>query len=180
MKKTLVATLLAVMLLCVAAAPAFAQVTDWYSACPNGKPLNVRAYPSKESECLGKIPYGDKVGVDHITDGWAMIVWGSRDAWVQSSLLSKYYPGKQPANPTSSASYKSFKFTDYTATVKPLRTTGSVTLYWNPSTEGTKLGLLHNGDEVSVLAATKTWAQVYDEASNKCGFVLLKYLVRED
>ncbi|MCQ2457316.1 MAG: SH3 domain-containing protein [Clostridia bacterium] len=181
MKKSLVAALLVAVLLCVAVAPAFAKVTDWYSACPNGKPLNVREYPSKEAKILAKIPYGEKVGVDHIVNGWAMIVWGSQDAWVQSSLLSKYYPGKKPVNPqVGSANYKSFKFTDYAATVKPARTTGTVTLYWNPSTDGTKLGVLHNGDEVTVLAQTSTWAQVYVEDENKCGFMLVKYLVKED
>ena len=181
MKKTLVAALLVAVLLCMAIAPAFAVVKDWYSACPNGKPLNVRKYPTKESECIGKIPYGDIVGVDHITNGWAMIVWGSVDGWVQASLLSKTYPGKKPVNPTSNTtSYKSFKFTDYTATVKPSRTTGTVTLYWVPSTEGTKLGLLHSGSEVNVLAETKTWAQVFDPEENKCGFVLQKYLVKAE
>lgn len=179
MKKTLVALLLVTVLLCTAIVPAFA-VTDWYSACPNRKPLNVRQYPSKNSEKIGSIPYGNKVGVDHITDGWAMIVWGSVDGWVQTSLLSKSKPSnKKPTNNTSSASYKSFKFTDYAATVKPARTTGSVTYYWNPSTSGTKLGLLYSGDAVQVLAQTNTWAQVFVPEENKCGFVLTKYLVKE-
>lgn len=180
MKKSLVAILLLVTILVVSIAPAFA-VTIWYSCCPNGKPLNVREYPTKDSKCVGTIPYGEKVGVDHIANGWACIVHGSRDAYVQAGLLSKTYPGTKPKNPTgSTASFKSFKFTDYSAYVKPARATGTVTLYWTPSTSGAKMSVLHNGDQVSVLAQTNTWAQVYDAEDNKCGFVLKKYLEKDE
>lgn len=180
MKKVLAALLLAAMLTMMLA-PAFA-VSTYYSACRNGKPLNVREYPTKDSAKLGSIKYGDVVGVDHISNGWAMIVWGSRDAYVQANLLSKQYPGTKPpktsGNTGSSASYKNFVFTDYTAVVTPSRNTGSVVVYWNPNTSGSKMGILHNDDIVRVLAQTNTWAQVYCEDTNMCGFVLKKYIVK--
>ena len=181
LRKVLAVMLLAVLLTMVAA-PAFAYTT-YYSACRNGKALNVREYPSKESAAIGKIPYGEVVAVEYISDGWATIVWGSYgDAYVQASLLSRTYPGTKPSgsssssSSTSSTSYKNFVFTDYHASIVPTRSTGTVTMYWTPSTKGTKMTLLSNGDEVQVLAQTNNWAQVYCEDVNMCGFVQRKFV----
>lgn len=184
-KKALVSLLLAAILSVTLFVTAFA--TTYYSACPNGKPLNIRDQPNKNSKIIWTIPYGDKVYVGKIRNGWAELNGGPcAGYYVQASLLSKKYPGTKPApkkkteNTGSSASYKSFKLTDYNATINSGRATGTVSVYWNPNTSGVRLMNLHNDDEVRVIAQTANWAQVFCSDGPFCGYVLRKYLVKDE
>ena len=66
----------------------------------------------------------------------------------------------------------------YTAAVCPSTPTGFVNLRWAPSKNASIEGVRHSGDTLTVLAENTYWAQVYDEETNTCGFMLKSFLKR--
>ena len=75
--KKVISLMLSVMLLMllVSAAIAENQGTNYYVYTMNGKSLNVRSSMSTkdDSNVIGTLPYGKKVIINGVKDGWAMI-----------------------------------------------------------------------------------------------------------
>ena len=116
MKKRIVPILLAVVLLTAALIPlATASGTVKYVSTRNGKPLNVRSWPSVSSSLLGTIPNGQAVTVENYTTDytWAVITFNGQKAYVMTQYLmdggtpEPVYP-TPTVTPAPSASSPSF------------------------------------------------------------------------
>ena len=67
----------------------------------------------------------------------------------------------------------------YYVTVRPSTLSGYVNLRWAPSKSAAMKGVRYYGDELRVIAENKTWAQVVDDATNECGFIMKSLIERE-
>jgi uncharacterized protein YgiM (DUF1202 family) len=165
-----------------------------YSACGNGKPLNVRSGPGKNYEVIGSIPYGNEVPIDHdCGNGWYEIVWGSVPGFVMGSLTSRSYPGpyvapekKDPKEQetTSDPGYndvfsKAKLVAPYAVTLKATKNSkGVANVRWAPSKAATLLKAYPDGTQVQVIAELDKWYQVSDPSSGAVGFVNTAYVTK--
>ena len=169
-------------------------IYDAYSCCSNGKPLNVRSGPGKEYPCIGSIPYGQMVGVDHdLGNGWSELIWGSVPGYAMTSLMSRtdpgpYDPSKHQSKKTStdtsgeSALNKIFKqarfVSPYTVTLKGSRGSGTVNVRWAPSKNSTLIEAYPAGTTMQVIAELGDWSQIVDPITGVTGFAMGKFLFR--
>ena len=118
--------------------------------------------------------------------------WG----WVYSRYLSATKPPKVEEN--SSKNHSSSKnntsnntaqvnvfagmkaVTHYMVVVRPSTPTGYVNLRWAPSKEAKIRTTRYNGDSLRVIAENKSWAQVMDDFTGECGFMMKSFLEKED
>ena len=95
--KKVISLVLAAMLLVVfmAAAVAESQGTTMYVKTGDGDVLRVRSSMSTrdKSNIIGYLKYGQKVVIYGQKDGWAMIDYGNRTAYVMYRFLVKTQPG---------------------------------------------------------------------------------------
>ena len=108
--------------------------------------------------------------------------WG----WVYSRYLSATKPPKVSDKKTEEtkdetivesnvfAGMKSVEH--YTAVVRPSTPTTFVNLRWAPSKSAKIHATRYNGDTLRVIAENKTWAQVMDDATGECGFMMKRFL----
>lgn len=176
-------TVLLALLLALAVLPIGSgyAVTYYYVNTANHKPLNMRAGMSTDETIITTIPYGAAVGMIGICEdpAWASVYYGDNNGYVMMRYLSAQKPSADPVNPSSggeSAQYNAFAEADYYVTVTPSTPTGHVNLRWGPSKSTEIHGMYHQGDVLRVIAETKTWAQVLDEETMTCGFMLKSFL----
>ncbi len=172
---------------------ASAAIETMYVKTGNGKTLNVRDIAT--GEVIGRLNYGDRVGVTSYSGGWAFIVWGSvGDAKVMKKFLTATDPGKfeGPTNEDGTVlqdsalgsetvegmnkQYSAMKYVDsYTVLAVPANRTGTVNLRWGPS-KYTNLVMKVPADyELTVLAESKNWIMCSDPATGKICYVARKY-----
>lgn len=173
-----------ILLLCVTMVGMFmmggASAEDYYYAnTSNHKSVNMRAGMSTNDPVITTIPYGAKVGMIGICDdpAWASVYYGDNNGYVMLRYLSKKRPSASSSSSTGdTVSYKSFKDADYYVTVTPSTPTGHVNLRWGPSTSTAVHGMYYQGARLRVIAETEAWAQVLDEETMSCGFMLKSFL----
>ena len=95
--KRLISLMLSVMVLALIAFAALSeesQGTVMYVYTKNGKVLRVRSSMSKEddSNVIGSLPYGAKVIIYGVRNGWAMIDYGDTTGYIMSRFLVKKKP----------------------------------------------------------------------------------------
>ena len=66
----------------------------------------------------------------------------------------------------------------YAVVVRPSTPTTYVNLRWAPSKQAKIRTTRYNGDMLYVIAENKSWAQVMDESTGECGFMLKNFLER--
>lgn len=185
MKKRALPILLVLVLLLslVTTVSAYASSSKMYVYTSNGKSLNLRDYPSKDGNVVTTIPYGAEVSVDlsYVGSSWLHVSYKGHSGYCMSRYLTSKKPGPKPtASPTPATSlYDNFTSCYYTATVRPSSPGGYVHFRWAPSKKQKIQRDYYNGDELTVIAKNGTWAQVYDEATNSCGFMMLSFLTAE-
>ena len=187
----LLALIIAAGCLCMAGT-ASAGIQTWYVKTGNGKTLNVRDVYS--GEVIGRLNYGDPVGVERFDSTWAYIVYGSvGTAKVMRKFLVNSAPRRYvPTNPegqtlTDSAlgsttvegmnkQYSALKYvTPYTVVTVPTTRTGTVNLRWGPS-KNTNLVMKAPADyELTVLAESGNWLLCSDPATDRICYVARKY-----
>ena len=183
-------------------------IKTMYVKTDNGKDLTVHAEPNRKSNSLGKLHYGDKVGVDTAytgKKGWSMVVWGSRDGYVQTRHLTDKDPGpyhkptKPPKTPKPTKSpeqeaeelKKKQKQLDeeleseqvvapFYIAVRPSRSTGWVTFRVGPSTITTKVTSYAADKELIVVGETLNWYRARDPETNKLGYIQKELTVKLD
>ena len=153
----------------------------------NGKPLNMRAEPTTNSQIVGSLKYRTKVIVHQSENGWALVEpvdWSrSNPAYVSTQFLSYTDPGPwkgkttdEPAGPTYEdidAAVKAIKVVEpYLAVIKTTRPTNYVHLRWFPNTSARYIAKYLCDTEIEVLAESKTWAQVRIVEDGYVGFIL--------
>lgn len=172
-------------------ASALTGASMMYVNTSNGKPLNVREKPSKEAKIIGKAIHGDSILVDWSyagNDGWSRVVWGSMgDGYVMTRYLSSTKPKTKPVpqateDPQVKATAKTLNAlvneyktgkqvsSPYPVYARASRASGWVNVFWAPSTEAKKITTVPDGQELTVIAATKHWYQVKLEL-NGVGYV---------
>ena len=184
------AAVLALLMTMFAFVPTASAYYAVYSACPNGKPLNVRSGPGKNYEIIGTFKYGDAIYVNGpVGNGeWLQLNDGG---YVQASLTSKYYPGTkpdpkkqttptQPDEPTLNAIFSAaLNVVPYTVTLQATKASkGVANVRWAPSKAATLLKSYSPGAQVTVLATLGNWYQIYDPVNNIAGFVNTAYVAK--
>ena len=159
-----------------------------YSACPNGKALNVREGPGKDYFVFDSYPYRAEIWVIGETfPGWLQVEGGG---FVQASLTSRTDPGPyvppspkpQPSPKTNEPSLN--KIFDTARTVKPYIITLKATqkskkranVRWAPLKNATLLHSYDAGTEMKVIAELDKWYQVEDLETGEVGFVNTAYV----
>ena len=188
MKKTL--TLLAAALLLVAVA-ACASAQTMYVDTPNHRALNLR---NSDDQVIAQIPYRTALEIydrSYIDSERVIVEYKGREGYVYLRYLSTIRPaasgsssGSNSGSSTSSSGSGTTVFdgmkrvSPYTVSVCPSTPTSFVNMRWAPSKSAAIQGVRYNGDTLTVLAENTYWAQVYDEETNTCGFMLKSFLKR--
>ncbi|MBR6165737.1 MAG: SH3 domain-containing protein [Clostridia bacterium] len=199
--KKVISLILSVMLFVLLASAALSesQGTFMYVYTQNGKVLRVRSTmsTSNDSNVIGSLPYGAKVIIYGVRDGWAMIDYGNTTGYVMYRFLVKEQPApynpsgnpdqetKETKDPLKEAStvaqmnalIASAKFVEsYTVTVRPVRASGWVYMRWFPSRAAEAMATFGANYELTVIAELKDWYQVNDPATGKVGFIYKSYV----
>ena len=195
MKKTLlrVVCLAAVLMLVVCTCASASSYR--YVKTGNGKTVNVRSNPWKESgNVIARLPYGSLVLVYEYNANktWAYIEADNPNGgietvkgWVQASFLVKNNPGSyKPSSGTDTTTAvtladinkaaKAIKILDtpYTTVIQTKKATNYVHLRWFPNTNAVYSAAYLCDTEIEVLAESNTWAQVRIVEDGKVGFIL--------
>ncbi len=185
MKNRILVYLVLVMLL-VSMFPvmsASALIGPQYVSTSNGKGLNMRSGPSKDFDVVTTIPYAAQLSsVDYYDSAWSYVGYNGYYGYCMTRYLSSTKPSSKPtptATPKPSAStdiYKNFSQTSYYVTVRPSTPAGFVNLRWGPSKTLAVYNIYYAGYTLKVLAQNDTWAQLYDESTGICGFMMRSFL----
>jgi uncharacterized protein YraI len=184
MKKR-VLSIMVLLLLLVSLLPvvgASALIGPQYVSTSNGKGLCLRAGPSKNYKVLATIPYGAKLdSCEYYDNAWCAASYNGYDGYCMSRYLSSTKPSTKPtptptSSPSASLSFKNFVKSDYYVTVRPSTPSGFVNLRWAPSKKMEVQSTYYAGYTLHVLSQDDTWAQVYDESNDICGFMMRDFL----
>ena len=196
--KKVISLMLSLMLLALLASAALSesQGTDMWVYTKNGKVLRVRSTMSTkdDSNIIGTLPYGAKVIIYGVRDGWAMIDYADTTGYIMYRFLSKekpapYNPSVNPEEETKdpvkeastvvqmNALIASARFVEpYTVTVRPIRASGWAYLRWFPSRTSEAMATFGANYQLTVIAELKDWYQVEDPATGKVGFIYKNYV----
>ena len=183
MKKSM-AVLAAVLLLVTVAACASAQTM--YVDTPNHRALNLR---NSDDQVIAQIPYRTALEIydrSYIDSERVIVDYKGMEGYVYLRYLSTTRPsasGSSSSSKTSTGKETSLfdgmkRVNPYTVSVCPSTPTSFVNLRWAPSKTAAIQGVRYNGNTLTVLAENTYWAQVYDEETNTCGFMLKSFLKR--
>ena len=189
-RKMLCAALTVLLLVPLLLAPAQAatQTTTYYVVTADKGPLNVRSSPFAPADnVIGSLEYAAAVRVRTFTDdrNWAVIVYGSRTAYVMTRYLSLTKPGYEP-EPTAKTVetmedvnriFRAMRKADYDVVTRPTRASGWVNLRWAPSLDAEVIQRCYDGYQLHVIQQSGTWAMAEDENTGAIGFISMKYLV---
>ncbi len=188
----MIATLLAASVISVASA---AGTSVMYVKTANGKPVNVRRAPSKDSEYLGSLKYGDKVMADWSyagNDGWTRVFWGGAgSAYIMSRYLVDENPGPAPTPSKKEKqkeeaaaekkkydkelkSEKEIKEPFYIA-VRPPRASGWANFRSGPSKTTSRITAFSDGKELIAIGQTTNWYKAMDPETEKEGYIHKQY-----
>lgn len=175
--------LVAAVLLPVCAFADESSSVHYYVNTENKKPLNMRTGMTTRDGIITTIPYGAEVGMIAISTenpAWAAVYYGDYNGYVMLRYLSTSKPAPESTETEriskENKHYANFKQADYYATVTPSTPTGFVNMRWAPSTDNAVHAKYHQGDVLHVIAETGEWAQVLDESTMTCGFMLKRFL----
>ncbi|MFH1513818.1 MAG: SH3 domain-containing protein, partial [Bacillota bacterium] len=113
---------------------------------------------------------------------WSYITYNDHVGYCMSRYLSSTKPSDKPTPaPTPSPSgtgisYKNFVRANYYVSVRPSTPSGFVNLRWAPSKSADVYTIYYAGTTLRVLSQESAWAQVYDEATGTCGFMMRSFL----
>lgn len=151
-------------------------------------------------EVIFTVPNHTAVETHKRAHGLRYVTYKGRTGWTYNYYLTSSKPKssstskKSKSSSNSSSSSKSHSSsaaaqTDvfngmrsvkhYYVTVRPSTLSGYVNLRWAPSKSAAMKGVRYYGDELRVIAENKTWAQVVDDSTNECGFMMKSFLERE-
>ncbi len=184
MKKILSVAIVLMMLLGlmipVIASADTAVGTLWVN-CADGKRLNVRAEPRKNSKLLYRVESGKSVtalATPVAVKGWTYVRQeGKAAGWVMTKFLQGNKPGKYEVTERSD---NFVKVTAYTVTAKAINKNSdhSVGLRVKPNKTASAIRRLTAGDKLQVVAVGKTWSKVVDLATGRTGYVANDYIAR--
>ena len=182
-KRILIGLMLAVMLASMLPIMgASALIGPQYVSTSNGKGLNMRSGPSKDYSVVTSIPYGAMMDyTEYYDEAWSYVTYKGNSGYVMSRYLSSTQPTSKPSPtptpaPASGISYKSFVKADYYVSVRPSTPSGFVNLRWAPSKSTDVYTIYYAGATLHVLSQNNSWAQVIEESTGICGFMMRNFL----
>lgn len=181
MKKIAIMFVLILVLIAVSAA-AFADTM--YSSRSDKQA--VKLYNSND-EIIDYIPYRAAVEThsrSRIDENRTEVCYNGQWGWVKTKYLSSSKPPKaETTTKTTTTTVKSenvFKnmksVNHYEVVVHPSKVGSFVNLRWAPSMSAAVMDVRYEGDVLRVIAKNGTWAQVYDDTTGQCGFMMLSFL----
>ena len=189
MKKVLVfLLLLALLMTSLVPMVSMAETYKWVKV-NKGTTVNVREGPGKEYKKVTTLNYGTKVLVYETVNGWSLCepidshtMW-SNPMYIQSSFLVSSDPGtkKQESGETTSSDWnavakasKALVCVDdpYEGVVKTKKPGNAVHVRWFPDTNAPFSQCIYAGEEIEILATSKTWTQIRVVETGKVGFIL--------
>ena len=172
-----------------------ALASTMYTDRDDGK--NIPVY-NDAGEVIFTVPNHKAVETHKKAHGMRYVTYKGQTGWTHSYYLTSTKPKSsstsKSATKHSSSSSKSNSSgnaaqTDvfsgmravrhYYVMVRPSTLSGYVNLRWAPSKSAAMKGVRYYGDELRVIAENKTWAQVVDDSTNECGFIMKSFLERE-
>ena len=168
-------TVLALMLPAFASAGDFVE-TDMWVNCANGKTLNVREQPTRNSRAITRLECGTKVHVDYACgNGWVAVSDYHFSGYVEAKFLVASKPGKYEITERDD---NFVSVNPYTVTAKALnaKSDRSVGLRVKPNKTSGAIRRLAAGDRLQVIARGKTWSKVVDLETGKTGYVANDYI----
>ena len=154
------------------------------------KQKSIKMY-NANNEVICTIPYRAAVEThsrSRIDDERMEVGYKDHWGWVYSRYLSSTKPpkaeesskkestDKKPEEVNVFAGMKSVEH--YVVVVRPSTPTGYVNLRWAPSKNAKIRTTRYNGHTLRVIAENKGWAQVMDDATGECGFMMKRFLER--
>ena len=144
-------------------------------------------------EVICKIPYRAAVEThsrSRIDNERMEVGYNGHWGWVYSRYLSSTKPPKVEEKKSSSSKNAASEIPNsdenafvgmkavahYTAVVRPSTPTTFVNMRWAPSKTAKIRATRYNGDTLRVIAENKTWAQVMDDTTGECGFMMKRFL----
>ena len=152
-----------------------------YVVTANGKTLNVRELPNKNSRILYRVENGSSLTILHDEEtpvGWAEVRQGNKTV---GFVMDKFLQSKKPYKYDLTERDDDFRsVASYTVMAKPRtsRTEESVGLRVKPTKQSAAIRRLMAGDTLQVVAVGKTWSRVYDPQTGATGYVANDYIVR--
>ena len=200
MKRLLSLVLIALMMVGLFVPLTANAIYEMYIYTPNGGSLNVRNEPSSQGKIIQRLPYGEKVAVDHdLGNGWAELVWGNDQAFVQTRYLVPTKPAPvvtpSPATPTPKPdkaaeqkqeqeklaneikSEKNVAEPFYVAVRAP-RASSTVNFRVGPSKITARISAFSDGKELIVEGETNKWYRARDPENNTVGYIFKEYTVK--
>ena len=151
------------------------QPNMWVN-CADGKRLNVREAPTKNSRVLTRIECGKKVDIlSDAGNGWAHIRYGNTDGYVMTKFLVSQKPGKYEITERDDNFRTVSAYTVFATAVKG-REDQSVCLRTRPNKTARSIRRLTAGDALQVIAVGKTWSKVIDQTTGQAGYVANDYI----
>ena len=179
MKKIKVALLVALILVMLSAT---ALAGTMY--VNRGEQKSIKLY-NGNNEVICKIPYRAAVEThsrSKIDNERMEVCYDGHWGWVYSRYLSATKPPKVEEKKADETIVESNIFAGmksvqhYMAVVRPSTPTTYVNLRWAPSKNAKIRATRYNGDVLRVIAENAGWAQVMDDATGECGFMMKRFL----
>ena len=197
--KRICALLLATLMLMAFTVSAFASSTGTkYTHRDDGRDIPVY---NDAGEMIFTIPNHKAVDCYKKGHGTRYVTYKGRTGWTHSYYLTSKKPKSSSSSSqskskssSSSSSSKSNSSSNavqtdvfsgmrpvkhYYAMVRPSTISNYVNIRWAPSKQAAIQSVRYYGDELRVIAENKTWAQVVDDTTNECGFIMKSFLERE-
>ena len=190
MKRMTALTLaLAVLVSMLAIIPAAsADLTQYFVYTSNGKTLNLREKPTKNSAVVAKIPYGDEFWLEKdMGNGWAYGHWGGAFGYVMTRYLTKHKPDPNPSkNKEETKEEKDLRLEEekldkelrseipvspFYVVVRATRTTGWINFRTGPSKITVRVASFADGKELLVSGETTNWYRATDPDTQKVGYI---------
>ena len=190
MTKRHISLLLVITLLLgiVVVTTATALIGPQYVYTANGKGLYMRSAPSRDASVVTSIPYGAMVdSYEYYDNNWGYVSYNGYSGYCMSRYFVSSPPGPAPSpthhgggggggGDTTSNLYSGFAQADYYVSVRPSTPTGYVNMRYAPSKNQPIRTTYYSGQQLRVIAENSTWAQVYDEANQVCGYMMRSFL----
>ena len=193
MKSKIWALVLAVLMVSLMAMPMAASanvIGNKYVKTSSGSNVRMRQGPGTEYDVIDRVPYGAIVEtysemVNVAGESWTEVGYHGATGWIMSRYLSNTKPtnnsgssssGSSSSEEMTSSIFNNFKDVNVMADIQPSTTGNFVNMRWAPSKSAPVQARYYAGQQVYVMKANKNWCQVYDEANNRCGYILRSLL----
>ena len=119
--------------------------------------VNVRASDSENADKLGQVTAGTKLElIEKLSNGWSKVVYGGVDGYIKSEYLSK------------------IESAEGISIIGTVTTTDTVNVRATPSKDGEKIGVLAEGENVSLVERKDGWCKIV--YGNRLAYIIEDYV----